>query len=79
MWAKRSSPTRHSSDFRYFYVLPQACSDNQLRQNALGEGFIDQDQLEWFSSKREHNQHTKVQYQYTLKFKYKLLQLRFMF
>jgi hypothetical protein len=42
-------------------VLPQACSDNQLWQNHLREGFIDQDQLEQFSVKREHNQHTYVQ------------------
>jgi hypothetical protein len=29
-------------------------------QNHLREGFIDQDQLERFSTKREHNQHTQV-------------------
>jgi hypothetical protein len=27
----------------------------------LGKGFVDQDQLERFSTKREHNQQTKVQ------------------
>jgi hypothetical protein len=43
-----------------------------------GRGFVDQDHLEQFSVKQEHNQHTWVQYHIS-KFKYKLLQIRFTF
>jgi hypothetical protein len=35
---------------------------SRVWQNTLREGFIDQDQLERFSVKREHNQRTKVKY-----------------
>jgi hypothetical protein len=49
-------------------VLHRCCSPSPSVIEPPQEGVHRQDQLEWFSAKREHNQHTKLQY-HILKFK----------